>query len=149
MRLSAPTCEDLIDGAEHGTLATVHGQRGVDAVPACFSYAAGRVAVPVDTVKPKSGTALRRVRNLEADRRAVLLCDRWDRDDWSRLWWVRASLERVSGSDQPVGGPELEALLAGLERKYAQYAGRPFADVLVFRVTGLTGWAASRSALTG
>jgi hypothetical protein len=146
MRLPIRTCEDLIGRAEQATLATVHPARGVDAVPACFGYAGGRVAVPIDRVKAKSGTVLQRVRNLDADRRAVLLCDHWDRDDWSRLWWVRASLERVTGPGEPVPEPELELLLQGLESKYPQYAGRPFADVLVFRVTALTGWAASQDA---
>jgi hypothetical protein len=147
MRLPTRTCEDRLRRAERGTLATVHPLRGVDAVPACFSYADSRVAVPVDQVKAKSGAVLQRVRNLDADGRAVLLCDHWDGRDWSRLWWVRASLERVGNEDGPVAGRE--ELLELLEAKYGQYQGRPFADVLVFRVTGLTGWAASPGAARG
>ena len=76
--------------AERGVLGTVHAERGVDAVPVCFALHGTVLAVPVDTVKPKASINLQRSRNLGADRRAVLLCDRWDPADWSRLWWVRA-----------------------------------------------------------
>jgi hypothetical protein len=51
---------------------------------------------------------------------------------------VRTSLERVVSAAE-VSAP-LEALL---EAKYRHYEGRPFAEVLVFRITGMTGWAAS------
>ncbi|MGH9078783.1 MAG: hypothetical protein ACRDYE_01655 [Acidimicrobiales bacterium] len=141
MRLTVPRCEDLLRQEERATLATRHPVRGVDAVPACFSYDGSNLAIPVDRVKPKSGAALQRVANLHTDPRAVLLCDRWDSGDWSRLWWVRASLEYV------VIPTELSAELEGLlEAKYRQYEGRPVLDVLVFRVTGLSGWAASAEA---
>ena len=145
MRLSTRRCEELLRRAERATLATLHPVRGVDAVPACFSYDGGRIAVPIDRVKEKSGSVLRRVRNLEADPRASLLCDHWEQNDWSRLWWVRASLEWAADS----GEPELEVLLELLEQKHRQYEGRPFADVLVFRVTGLTGWAAGPAGADG
>ncbi|HEV3282420.1 MAG TPA: pyridoxamine 5'-phosphate oxidase family protein [Acidimicrobiales bacterium] len=141
MRLSVGRCDDLLRQAERATLATVHPVRGVDAVPVCFSYDGERIAVPVDRVKPKSGAPLQRVRNLDADRRAVLLCDHWDRHDWSRLWWVRISLERVASP--PDHSARLESLL---EVKYHQYTGRPFAGLLVFGITGMIGWAASAEA---
>ncbi len=58
MRLGTGSCEELLRRAERATLATLHPTRGVDAVPVCFSYADGRVAVPVDRVKAKSSTVL-------------------------------------------------------------------------------------------
>jgi PPOX class probable F420-dependent enzyme len=145
VKLTSEICAVLLRGAEHGTLATLHPLRGVDAVPACFAYDGANVAVPVDRVKPKSGPVLQRVRNLDADPRAVLLVDRWSDNDWSRLWWVRASLERL------VAGPPglRDGLEELLELKYRQYEGRPFADVILFRVTRLEGWAASPEAIDG
>jgi hypothetical protein len=135
VKLDRQRCDRLLYHSERGVLGTVHAERGVDAVPVCFSVDGTMLAVPVDTVKPKAPVELQRSRNLEADGRAVLLCDHWDRADWSRLWWVRASLERV------VTGVEdrarLELLLA---EKYPQYREHPFSDVLTFRITGLTGW---------
>jgi len=86
-------------------------------------------------VKPKASVELQRTRNLGADARAVLLCDHWDPADWSRLWWVRASLERVDTG--PAGRARLERLLG---EKYPQYRDHPFSEVLTFRITGLTGW---------
>ncbi len=142
MRLDLPVCRDLVRRAERGTLATVHPDRGVDAVPSCFSYDFDSIAVPVDAVKPKSSALLQRVRNLDADPRAALLCDQWDRRDWSRLWWVRTSLQRIAGPPD-----RRERLTSLLESKYPQYEGRPFADVLVFRVVGMIGWAASPEAV--
>ena len=72
----------------------MHPSRGVDAVPVVYATSGDFVGVPVDRVKPKSTTRLQRERNLEADPRAALLIEHWDREDWSRLWWVRAELRR-------------------------------------------------------
>ncbi len=138
MRLSAVRCHELLRRSERAILATVHPARGVDAVPACFAVDDQLVAVPVDRVKPKSTTYLQRSRNLDADPRAALLCDHWDGRDWSRLWWVRTSLERIAAPPEARGG--LEGLL---RQKYHQYEDRPFADVMVFRITGVSGWSAS------
>jgi PPOX class probable F420-dependent enzyme len=135
VKLDRRHCEELLEQAERGVLATRHPDRGVDAVPACFVFDGRRVAIPVDLVKPKTTTALQRVDNLDADPRAALLCDRWDPDDWSRLWWVRATLVRV-GVDDSIR-MALSPLLAA---KYRQYRQQPFADVMVFEVAGLTGW---------
>ena len=135
MRLNRDRCVEYLLGADHGVLGTVHAQRGVDAVPACFAVVGTVVGVPVDDVKPKSSSSLQRVRNLDADSRAVLLCDHWDPVDWTRLWWVRASLERASVD--PAVGDQLGLRLA---EKYPQYRDLPFADLLTFRITELTGW---------
>jgi len=78
---------------DHGVLCTRHPARGVDAVPVAYAIDAdGYVGIPVDLVKPKSSTRLQRERNVELDPRATLLVERWDRDDWSQLWWARAEL---------------------------------------------------------
>jgi hypothetical protein len=106
-------------------------------VPVCFAVAGRRIAVPVDRVKPKDTTELQRTRNLDADPRAALLCDHWDRNDWSRLWWVRASLVRIDAT-----GPERSRLASLLGAKYPPYADQPFAGLLVFRVAALAGWSA-------
>ena len=43
-------------------------------------------------MKPKLAGQTQREHNLEADPRAELLVEHWDRDEWSRLWRVRAEL---------------------------------------------------------
>ena len=139
MRLAQDEALARLAAHDHGVLCTVHAERGVDAVPVVFTVDDdGYVGVPVDRVKPKASMRLQRERNLEADPRATLLVEHWDRDDWSRLWWVRAEL-RWQG-DTAAGR---EAALADrLARQYPQYRGQPFVRVLVLRVVGVAGWAA-------
>lgn len=140
MRLAAGECRRRLAGADHGVLATRHPERGVDAVPVCFALVGEHVAVPVDTVKPKASSALRRAANLDLDPRAVLLVERWDRDDWSRLWWVRAHLERVA---EP---PADTVLTRALGARYPQYrAPGAIAELVVFALVGLSGWAGADS----
>ncbi len=138
VKLAAADARGRLLAADHGVLCTVHHRRGVDAVPVVYAVNGEFVGIPVDTVKPKSSNHLQRERNLVADPRATLLVEHWDRDDWSRLWWVRAEL-RWSGATDPA----LAAALADqLAAAYPQYGDRPFARVLVLQLVGVTGWAA-------
>jgi len=137
VRLERSRCEDLMARAERGVLATRHARRGVDAVPVCFAVAGRTLVVPIDQVKPKASTDLQRVKNLVADPRAALLCDHWDALDWTRLWWVRASLTRREATDG-----ERSTLESLLRRKYPPYQGAAFADLIVFRVEAIAGWSA-------
>jgi hypothetical protein len=123
--------------ADHGILATLHADRGVDVVPACFVIEAETVAIPIDRVKPKTSTSLQRTRNLDADPRATLLCEHWDPDDWSRLWWVRLGLRRSEET-----AVTTERLEAALRRRYRQYEDQPFSGVLTFRIVAVLGWSA-------
>jgi PPOX class probable F420-dependent enzyme len=142
MRLTPEDARARLAAADHGVLSTLHPERGVDAVPCAFALDGDLVGFGVDTVKPKASTRLRRTRNLDHDPRASLLVECWDRDDWSRLWWVRATLRYEA--EPPAGSAErLSGLLA---RRYPQYADEPFAEVVVLRVVGLTGWAATNPA---
>ncbi len=141
MRLTAGEARARLAAHDHGVLCTVHPERGVDAVPVVYVVGEdGVVGVPVDRVKPKSSSRLQRERNLEADPRATLLVEHWDRDDWSRLWWVRAEL-RWQG-DAPA--ERVAGLAAALAQAYPQYRDQPFTRVLVLRLVGISGWAAGQ-----
>ena len=124
--------------ADHGVLATLHRSRGAALGPACFAIDGDRVAIPVDSVKPKGSTALGRIRNLERDPRATLLVEHWDAADWSRLWWVRLLLVRTTEPPDRVASLE-----DALRRRYSQYATAPFVEILTFRIDYVGGWAAS------
>jgi hypothetical protein len=124
--------------ADHGVLATLHGSRGADLVPACYAIVGHAAAVPVDSVKPKGSTALGRIWNLERDPRATLLVEHWDPADWSRLWWVRLSLVR-----REVPGATAAALEHALRDRYLQYASAPFVTLLTFEIQAVVGWSAS------
>src|SRR3954452_23899872 len=139
MRLPATEARARLAARDHGVLCTVHAERGVDAVPVVYVVDDDdHVGVPVDRVKPKASSRLQRERNLEADPRGMLLVDHWDRDDWSRLWWVRAEL-RWQGD----AAGRATALAAGLAVRYPQYRDQPFERVLVLCIVGITGWAAA------
>jgi PPOX class probable F420-dependent enzyme len=138
MRLAEEEARARLAAHDHGVLCTVHAERGVDAVPVVYVVDDdGHVGVPIDRVKPKSSSRLQRERNLEADPRGTLLVDHWDRDDWSRLWWVRAELRRQDDASRAAD------LAARLEERFPQYRGRPFDRVLVLRVVAVTGWSGS------
>ena len=125
-------------GADHGVLATLERVRGADLIPVCFAIVGQWVAVPIDSVKPKGSTALGRVRNLDGDPRATLLAEHWDRDDWSRLWWVRLALRR----GVPPDGTHAD-LVQSLRDRYPQYRDAPFTDVLAFKIEDIVGWSAA------
>ena len=147
MRLTDHEAQARLETHDHAILCTVHAERGVDAVPVAYAVDDdGYVGVPVDQVKPKASLRLQRERNLEADPRATLLAEHWDRGDWSRLWWVRAELRWQGGTTagRPAAVADRAAALAVLlARRYPQYRDQPFARVLVLRIVGVTGWAAS------
>jgi hypothetical protein len=140
MRLADHEARARLASHDHGILCTVHAERGVDAVPVAYAVDDdGYVGVPVDRVKPKTSLRLQRERNLAADPRATLLAEHWDPGDWSRLWWVRAEL-RWPGDIAASRAADLAGRLAG---RYPQYQDQPFARVLVLRIVGVVGWAAS------
>jgi PPOX class probable F420-dependent enzyme len=139
MRLDTASCSRLLVSSDHGVLSTIGTDGQPDAVPVCFAFVDGRLAVPVDDVKPKTSERLQREENLERDGRATLLCEHWDARDWSRLWWVRARLRftnDTSDGDATMLGDALRA-------KYPPYAAAVFHRLLIFDLLVLTGWAAS------
>lgn len=138
MKLSEEDSRARLEAHDHAILCTAHADRGIHAVPVCFAVDDGHVGVPIDSVKPKAATRLQRVRNLEADPRATLLVEQWDRHDWSKLWWVRAELNWVA--DPGAREPTLARLLSV---RYPQYREQPFSQVLVLQITAVSGWAAS------
>jgi PPOX class probable F420-dependent enzyme len=141
MAMSDQRARNHLVMADHGVLATVDPDRGVHSVPVCFALVGDRMVVPIDRVKPKSSTDLRRTDNLELDPRATLLCDHWDRHDWHQLWWVRADLHRCP--DESVDTASLHALGSALRERYPQYRTTEFARLLVFEVVAISGWAAA------
>jgi hypothetical protein len=140
MRLSADEARARLDAQLHGVLCTLHPERGPDPQPVVYAVSSdGHVGVPIDRVKPKSSSRLRREDNLEADPRGSLLVEHWETQDWSRLWWVRAQLEHVPDPPESL----TDELADRLARTVPQYADKPFHRVLVCRIVGITGWAAA------
>jgi len=140
MRLSEEQARYRLGGHIHGVLCTLHPRRGPDPQPVVYAVSGdGHVGVPIDRVKPKTSARLQREANLAADPRASLLIERWDTEDWSTLWWVRAELEYVDDPPPAV----VDDLADRLARAVPQYADKPFHRILVCRIVAVTGWAAS------
>ena len=140
MRLSNEECWSRVRAADHGVLCTTGVRRTIDAVPVCFTVVSKAIVTPIDRVKTKSTTDLGRLKNLERDATATLLCEQWNRQDWSQLWWVRVRLAWKSGHD--VSDLLLDECERALRDKYAQYRDADFAELVLFDVTSLLGWAA-------
>ena len=140
MKLDEETARSRLRGHLHGVLCTLHPLRGPDPQPVVYAVSDdGHVGVPIDRVKPKASSRLQREDNLAADPRASLLIERWETDDWSKLWWVRADLEHVEDPPSSL----TDDLADRLARTVPQYADKPFHRVIVCRIVKVTGWAAS------
>ncbi len=141
MRMTTDDCWRAVRTTDHGVLCTSNPNGTIDAVPVCFAVVPKMIVTPIDRVKPKSTTQLERLRNLDHDATATLLCERWDPDDWSRLWWVRAHLARRPVHD--ITERQHEEGERTLREKYVQYENTEFADVVFLDVQALVGWSAA------
>jgi PPOX class probable F420-dependent enzyme len=105
--------------ARVGHLATVSEGGEPHVVPVCFALDGDVVYIALDE-KPKRVVPqrLRRVRNIRASPRVMLLVDYYD-EDWSKLGFVQLS-GRAALLE---GGREHENALALLRAKYEQYGG--------------------------
>ncbi|MDN5916982.1 MAG: TIGR03668 family PPOX class F420-dependent oxidoreductase [Pseudonocardia sp.] len=129
-----------LTGERVARLATIRNTDGTPRlVPITFAVVDGLVCSAVDRVKPKTGTRLARLRDVDVDPRVGLLADRYD-DDWTQLWWVR--LDAVAA--EHAAGDLRERALDALVEKYRPYRDdRPDGPVLVLTPTRWTGWTAS------
>ena len=125
-----------LGAATFGVLGTVDSERGVHLVPVVFAVSGAALVVPIDSVKSKKSTRLRRVDNLLGDGRASILVDHRSAD-WAELWWVRADLTFTGTANVDASWQAL------LGRKYPQY--RPedtIESLLLFDVDSPRGWRA-------
>lgn len=138
MRLTEEQCRVRFAAARVARLATVAADGSPRLVPITFVVVGDRAFSAVDH-KPKSTTALARLRRIERDPRVCLLADAYA-EDWTRLWWVRAdAVAEVlsSGADWASG-------VALLGEKYEQYRLQPPRQAVIrFLVGRWSGWAAS------
>ncbi len=111
----------LLSAARVARLATADAGGVPHLVPICFAVDGDTVHTAVDH-KPKRHQRLKRLANIAANPRVAVLADRYDDDDWSRLWWVRADGE---ASIAEPGTPRHEHAVDLLAARYAQYAERP------------------------
>src|SRR5436190_17130210 len=105
-------------------------------VPIVFAVEGDRVFSLVDP-KPKRSPELKRLQNLRANPKVALLVDEY-RDEWEKLWWVRAD-----GTGRVVPeGPERDRAIELVLAKYPQYGQLEgdFYDAIVIDVDRWRWW---------
>jgi PPOX class probable F420-dependent enzyme len=122
-------------------LGTADAQGWPHVVVVTFAVEGDTIYTAVDQ-KPKSGTNLKRLRNVAENPRVTLLADHYS-DDWDTLWWVRADGRAEILADQrQMAGP-----LRLLADRYWQYRqAPPTGPVMAVTVERWSGWAAAPSA---
>ena len=126
-------------GARVARLATVdpHGRPRI--VPVCFALAGDTIHTAVDDVKEKDTRRLSRLTDIEMRPDVALLADHYE-EDWSQLWWVRASgRARLLDATDPEGAAAIEQLA----ERYPPYRDHPPpGPVIAVDVQRWTGWRA-------
>ncbi|AKU18882.1 TIGR03668 family PPOX class F420-dependent oxidoreductase [Luteipulveratus mongoliensis] len=140
MRLDEDGVRRRLTPARVARLATVGSSGAPHLVPITFVVDGDALLFAVDH-KPKTTTALQRLRNIERNPAVCVLADEYD-EDWSQLWWAR-----VDGQAAVLDDPaDIAAAMRALQGKYEQYRERPPHDLVVrIDITAWTGWAASSS----
>jgi PPOX class probable F420-dependent enzyme len=125
-------------------LGTADGQGRPHLVVATFAVDGDTVYTAVDG-KPKSSTALKRLRNVGENPWVTMLADHYT-DDWETLWWVRADGRAAILADQR----QMAAPLSLLANRYWQYRQTPpTGPVLVVTVERWSGWTGAPTTETG
>ena len=124
-----------------GSIATVRPDGSPHVVPFVFAVSEsgdGLVIYWCVDDKPKRSREVQRLVNIRAHPAVEIEVNPYD-DDWTQLWWVRASgiAREVTSID------ERERALAALATKYAPYSAHPpSGPVVAIQVERVAGWAA-------
>ena len=118
-------------------MATVGADGTPHLVPIVFALDGDEIVSIVDA-KPKRARDLKRLRNIAANPNVALLVDEY-REEWERLWWVRADgTGRVEEE-----GPTRDRAIELLWEKYEQYRtawSEPVGAALVISVRRWRWW---------
>nr|WP_296775611.1 TIGR03668 family PPOX class F420-dependent oxidoreductase [Rhodococcus sp. (in: high G+C Gram-positive bacteria)] len=126
-------------GAQRAILSTVNPDGTPHLVPVVFAQVGETLVSAIDW-KPKTTRKLQRLENIRADPAVSLIVDNYD-DDWTSLWWVRASgSARVAEPDTDDCTSAIDALV----EKYKQYAtARPEGPAIIVGNLTWRSWRAS------
>lgn len=140
--LEPPEQRRRVAAAPVARLATLRPDGTPRLVPVTFALveADGRdlLCFAVDDVKPKRGTRLARLADIDRDPRVALLVDHYA-DDWSTLWWVR-----IDGHAEVVADARRLRALDALAAKYPPYrTAPPPGPVVAITPERWAGWTAT------
>lgn len=137
--MTAAQARERFAAARVARLATADAGGRPHLVPIAFALDGDRLYSAVDA-KPKRTTELRRLANVRENPRVAVLVDRYDDDDWSRLWWARAD---GTGRVLEAEDPEARGAVELLRERYPRI--EPVGAVLAVDVERWSGWAAGFS----
>jgi PPOX class probable F420-dependent enzyme len=137
--VTAAQARERFAAARVARLATADAGGRPHLVPIAFALDGDRLYSAVDA-KPKRTTELRRLANVRENPRVAVLVDRYDDDDWSRLWWARAD---GTGRVLEAEDPEARGAVELLRERYPRI--EPVGAVLAVDVERWSGWAAGFS----
>ncbi len=141
MKLPEDEARARFAAAAVARLGTADAQGRPHVVVVTFAVDGDVIYTAVDQ-KPKSGTNLKRLRNVAENPRVTVLADHYS-DDWDTLWWARADGRAEVLADQPRMAAPLN-LLANRYRQYRQ--APPTGPVIAVTVERWSGWAAAPTA---
>jgi len=140
VRLAEGDARARFGGVPVARLGTADAQGRPHVVVVTFAVEGDTIYTAVDQ-KPKSGTNLRRLRNVAENPQVTMLADHYS-DEWDTLWWARADGRAVILADQRQMAEPLR-LLAG---RYWQYRlAPPTGPVIAVTVERWSGWTAGAS----
>jgi PPOX class probable F420-dependent enzyme len=126
-----------LERARVGRLATADGAGTPHVVPFVFALDGRTVYWAVDR-KPKRSPRLKRLENIEQNPKVEMVTDHYA-EDWTSLWWVRATGEARVVEDDRERARALELLTA----KYDQYRREPpTGPVVAIDLARVIGWEA-------
>jgi PPOX class probable F420-dependent enzyme len=138
VRLPTDQARARFAAARVARLATADAQGRPHLVPVTFVVDGDTIFSAVDQ-KPKTTTALKRLRNVSENPQVSMLADHYS-DDWDTLWWVRADGTATLLADKQ----QMAAPLALLTHRYPQYQqAPPPGPMLAVTVRRWSGWAAA------
>ena len=134
----SPREQRFLEAQRVARLATADARGVPHVVPVCFAIADGTLYVTIDE-KPKrrSGTPLKRLRNIEENPAVAIVADRYD-EDWTRLGWVMLRGPAAILTD----GSEHARAQALLRARYAQLRAMAIdaLPVIAVRVERVLSW---------
>ena len=137
MKLPEDEAQARFAAASVARLGTADAQGRPHVVVVTFAVEGDTIYTAVDQ-KPKSGTTLKRLRNVSENPQVTMLADDYS-DDWDTLWWARADGRAQILADQQ----QMAAPLRLLVDRYWQYRqAPPTGPVLAVTVERWSGWAA-------
>jgi PPOX class probable F420-dependent enzyme len=138
MRLPEGEARARFAGVPVVRLGTADAQGRPHVVVVTFAVDGDAIYTAVDQ-KPKSGTNLKRLRNVAENPQVTMLADHYS-DDWDMLWWARADGRAEVLADER----RMAAPLHLLADRYWQYRqAPPTGPVIAVTVERWSGWAAS------